>query len=412
MWSWFSSASRWSSVVIGIVAKASPVPRFLLIIVVLCLIASCVWAGPQVSSEPLVLHLFYSPTCTHCHAVRSLVSRVVAANPRLQAVEHNLTDPQNLELLVDFYTRYQVPEEQWGGTIAIFVGDRWWNEGDKILAELEATLGEMTGTALEMSAAGSVPRIAASERLRTLFESFAVATVAVAGLLDGINPCALATLVFLISYLSFAQRSAKEILATGLLFAAGIFVAYLGIGIGVFRALHMIEGISWASKLLYPAMVAGTLALAVYSFRDYLKARAGFFDEMTLKLPRPLSQLSHRVIRRTVNLPSILGIAFVAGVVLSLLELFCTGQIYLPTLMYIVGAEGLRTKALPLLVLYVALFTVPVVALTLAAYAGVTSSRLTNWARNNVATVKLATFGLFLLLTIYLVGISFRFFIA
>ena len=89
-----------------------------------------------------------------------------------------------------------------------------------------------------------------------------------------VNLCAMATLVFLISYLSFAGRSSPQVLATGLLFAAGIFVAYLAVGMGAFRVLHMMEGFSLASKLLYPVMAVGALILAAYSFRDYLRARA------------------------------------------------------------------------------------------------------------------------------------------
>jgi len=162
--------------------------------------------------------------------------------------------------------------------------------------------------------------------------------------LDGINPCAMATLIFLISYLSFAKRTPKEILATGLLFAAGIFVAYLGVGMGAFRALQELEGISTASKLLYPAMALGTFALAIYSFRDYLRAKAGNVAGMTLTLPKPLTRLSHRLVRSSAGPGAFLGFAFIAGLLISILELFCTGQIYLPTLMYVWGKKALRMR--------------------------------------------------------------------
>ena len=367
-------------------------------VVIFCVSSSV--SAEDVAPQPLTIHLFYSPTCPDCHAVKTHIQSLIHENPSLKVKEHNLSEPANVELMVAFYTYYQVPEEQWGGTLALFVGDRWWNDGHKILKDLGPAVKSMTTlTPLQQEGTGGTA-------LRKLFESFGVLTVAGAGLLDGINPCALATLVFLISYLSFTQRGAKEVLATGLLFAAGIFVAYLGVGLGAFRALQMMEGFALASKLLYPAMALGTLVLAGYSFRDYLRAKAGAVSDMTLTLPRGLTTLAHRLIRGSLRVPSFLGFAFVAGLLISILELFCTGQIYLPTLTYIWSTEGLRLRAFQLLVLYVAMFTLPIVALTLVAYAGASSRRLAALARENTAAVKLAIAVLFIVLTVYLALVS------
>ena len=373
-------------------------------VLMLCFLSS-VNAEDAITSQPLTIHLFYSPTCAHCHSVRALVNKLVAQNPSLGSVEHNLSEPENIELMADYYTRYQVPPEQWGGTIALFVGDRWWNDTDKILIELGPAINSMT------IAGPSEQQGQGRTALRELFESFGVLTVAVAGLLDGINPCAMATLVFLISYLTFAQRSPKEVLATGLLFATGIFVAYLAVGLGAFRALQMMAGFTLASRLLYPAMALGTAILSGYSFRDYLRAKAGAVSDMTLKLPRGLTRLSHGLIRSSLRVPTFLGFAFVAGLLISILELFCTGQIYLPTLMYMWSTETLRMRSLQLLVLYVAMFTLPIVALTVVAYAGVSSEKLTRFARRNTAAVKLAITVLFAILTIYLGTVSVHLFV-
>ena len=373
------------------------------ILLVICLNA-CVVAQQPTDSGPLAIHLFYSPTCSHCHEVRALVNRLQAESLSLQVVEHNLAEPQNIELMADYYASRGVPPEQWGGTIAVFVGDQWWSDTDQILEELEPAVSSMIGTGI----ADRPDETGAS--LIELFQSFGVFTVAVAGLLDGINPCAMATLIFLISYLSFVGRSSRQVLATGLLFAAGIFVAYLGIGMGALRALHMIEDFSLASRLLYPGMALGTAILAGYSFRDYLRARVGAVSDMTLKLPKPLTKLSHSVVRGSLGPYAFLGFAFVAGLLISILELFCTGQIYLPTLMYMWSTETLRARTFQLLVLYVAMFTLPIVAFTIVAYVGASSQHLAELTRRNTALVKLGITGFFVVLTIYLGSVSFTLF--
>lgn len=350
----------------------------------------------------LTVHLFYSPSCPDCHAVRTFIADVLSRHPEVKLQEYSLSDPHNIELMADFYDRYGVDEEQWGGSIAVFVGNRWWEQPDRLRAEFEQAIEQMTAAGPAAGEGGG----SAHDRLVALFERLGPVTVALAGLADGINPCALAALIFLISYLTFAGRSPREILATGLLFAAGVFAAYLGVGIGMFRGLQCLRGFELASKLLYPAMAVGTGVLTSLSVRDWLRARAGSARDMTLKLPRRLVGVSHSTIRRLVGSPAFLALAFVAGLAISLLELLCTGQIYLPTLMYIASTESLRGRALALLLVYVALFTLPVLVLTVAAYVGVTSERIAQWGKRHTAGAKLALAVVFGLLTIYLVAFS------
>lgn len=365
--------------------------------------ADMVDAGP----EPITIHLFYSPTCAHCHEVRAAVARMADDHEDIVAVEHTLADPKNIELMAQYYLDYGVPEEQWGGTVAAFAGDRWWSDADAILSELEGATSKMTGKPGAAGASEPEDDAAAgadgNERLVGLFRTFGVATIAAAGLVDGINPCALATLIFLISYLSLRERSAREVLATGLLFAAGVFLAYLAIGIGALRALQELEGLSAASRWLYSVMAVGTFILAVLSFRDAVRARRGDDRGMTLKLPPILTRLSHRLVRMTASPGIFLGFAFFAGMAIAVLELFCTGQIYLPTLMYVWGEQQMRARALGLLILYVGMFTLPIVALSIVAYAGTSSGAIVAYARKHTTGVKLAMALLFLTLTGYLV---------
>ncbi len=372
------------------------------ILAVACLLAATANAFPQSADNPApVIHMFASPTCPDCHAVKTHVNEVLSRHPEFRLQEYSVADPHNIEIMADFYERYRVPEEEWGGTLALFVGDRWWNDREKVFAEFEEALGGISS--------GSAPEEiepSGQQRLVAVFERFGIATVALAGLVDGINPCALAALIFLISFLSFAKRGPREILATGLLFAAGVFAAYFAVGLGMFRGLQELSGFTLASKLLYPVMATGTLVLTILSLRDYLLARADRAREMTLKLPRKLLGLSHATIRRLIGGPWFMALAFVAGMAISMLELLCTGQVYLPTLMYIASTEELRGQALSLLVVYVTLFTLPIIALTLVSYWGVSSQRIVEWGKQHTAMTKLALTVVFALLTIYLAAFS------
>jgi cytochrome c biogenesis protein CcdA len=354
-----------------------------------------------------VLHFFYSPTCVHCHPIQSLLTRTKNAHPSFIWEAHPLTEPANIELMTQFYLQYEVPEEQWSGTLAVFYGDKWWVDGDRALAELGGSV--RSGTSQGVDAAPRT-RPDSVQALSRAFEGFSMLTVAGAGLIDGINPCALATVVFLLSYLGLTRRDRGQVLAVGLAFAAGVFLAYLAVGMGALRAIGTLQQLSWASRLVYPALAALTLSLAVASIVDYRTAAGGSSRGMRLKLPRRLSLASHGVVRRLADARGIVVVAFAAGAVISVLELFCTGQIYLPTLMYMWSAGPVRAKVLTYLVLYVAMFTLPIVLLTGATYAGASTEVIARMVRERLAAVKLATAGLFAVLGAYLTVVSLRVF--
>ena len=65
----------------------------------------------------------------------------------------------------------------------------------------------------------------AKDRIVRRYEGFSFWVVAAAGLLDGINPCAFAAIIFLLSYLHIARRSPAEMLAVGAAFVRSFWAA-------------------------------------------------------------------------------------------------------------------------------------------------------------------------------------------
>ncbi|NLO08224.1 MAG: hypothetical protein GX131_20555 [candidate division WS1 bacterium] len=361
-------------------------------------------ASPQ-SDEPLELHFFWTPGCSECREVREeVVLPLVEAYPRIAYHEHNLAEPDAMERLVQFFIRYGVPEDFWSGPTVAFVGVLYYIGTDEVAEKLPLAVEKLLVEGWEVPEDWKPDD--ARSRLVEFFDRFGASAIAAAGLADSINPCAIAALVFMLSLLSFAGRSSRAILATGLLFAAGVYAAYFGVGVGIFRGLEALRSFDLAAQILYPLAALGTLALTVLSLRDYLRARSGAPEEMVLKLPRPLLRASHAVTRTFVKGRWYLALAFAAGMTVALLELFCTGQLYLPTLIYISSMYNLRSRALSLLGLYVFMFTLPIIVLTVAVWAGVSSTTIRDWAREHTATSKLIMTVVFAILTLALLAIA------
>lgn len=223
-----------------------------------------------------------------------------------------------------------------------------------------------------------------------------------AGLVDGLNPCAFATIIFFVSYLAMVGRRGKEILLVGFSFTAAVFLTYLLVGLGVLGFVRSLPITGAVSRLIYGFTALLCFILVGLSPYDYRKIKQGKMVEMTLRLPRPLQKLVHGVIRET-SMKGYLGATLVAGFLVSLLELACTGQVYLPTIIFVTSVPELRGHAVAYLILYNLMFILPLVIIFLLTFYGTASKQLTLFFRAQAGTVKLLTALLFAILGVWLI---------
>jgi hypothetical protein len=189
----------------------------------------------------------------------------------------------------------------------------------------------------------------------------------------------------------------------GLAFTLGVFLTYLGVGVGLLKFMSSLPFLSTVSRWVYGLTAALCLFLAAASLHDWWQARRGQPEEMRLKLPLRLRRWINRVIREGAGLRAFVPVSFFTGVVISVIELACTGQVYLPTIIFVLGLPGLQARAGLYLILYNLVFILPLVVIFLLAYFGTTSQQLGQFINRRAATVKLATAGLFVLLAAWLV---------
>ena len=98
--------------------------------------------------------------------------------------------------------------------------------------------------------------------------------------------------------------------------------------------------------------------------------------------------------------------AFVVGIMVSVIEAVCTGQVYVPTLAYIMKDPALRAKALAYLLLYNLMFIVPLVAVFALSLAGCSSERFSGFFKRRLGAAKLLLAALFAGLGVLLLVLS------
>jgi len=343
----------------------------------------------------LMLEYFYSPNCPGCVEFMNAALPEAARNAgrSLKVKKRNIMWPEDFEILQSVLAERGLAFRG----VPVLVGESGVLQGEEAIAEGLAALvnGKDAGRA------GSVVMDTKAGK-GFLSESPALIPVIVAGLLDGINPCAFSTVVFLLSTLALAGARGPVLAAMGLAFCGGVFGAYFSIGLGAFAALRGGQVFPLLSAILRWGMAAFLLGGAVLSLIDARRARRGETGSMILQLPAGARLHIHSLVRsHRKGGGAVLG-AFFLGAAISVLELGCTGQIYLPTLVYLARTQG-GLSDIALLALYNFVFIVPLLAVFLLAAGGLTSRKIAAFFARRVFAVKITTAVLFVVLAALIV---------
>jgi cytochrome c biogenesis protein CcdA len=362
------------------------------------------YQAPPVVSVPEPIHAvyFYQPGCDECERSEHDLRYIQDKYPQVLIERFNVKEQAAFNQYLCQETG--VPEDKHLTAPALFIG-RSYLLADGVRAR------PMEGLIEPLLANGSpawwvgweAQQAQVEEAIVSRFQSFGLLTVVGAGLIDGVNPCAFATMIFLISYLSINKRKGRQLLLTGGAFTLGVFLTYLGVGFGFLRFLASLPFLNAIGKWIYGLTAILCLALAWGSVADYRKARAGRLHDMGLTLPDSLRELSKKLIRQGTSAKRFVLSAFLLGIGVSLVELACTGQVYLPTIIYVLGIPALRARASLALLLYNLMFIVPLVGVFVLVYYGTTSAQLVEWLNRRAATVKLGMAVLFLALAGWLI---------
>jgi len=270
------------------------------------------------------------------------------------------------------------------------------------LCSVISTLLNKAGHFAGVTARACLSTDAGPDLVRNRFSGFTLSAVLVAGLLDGMNPCAISTLVFFMSLLAVSKVKSRQLILLGVSYVLASFLTYLALGFGLFRILHLFSGFTVLRSAVEWGMITILLVFAGLSFRDavrFRKSRDG--HDVTLQLSTGMKKRIHRVMRRGLGSRSIVLGGLLIGVAVTALESVCTGQVYVPTLVLILKHNKLvESRAWLYLIAYNLLFILPLVVVFIAAYHGLCTESLLAWSRKNVVTAKLLLGGFFVLMAV------------
>ncbi|MEK9148103.1 MAG: cytochrome c biogenesis protein CcdA, partial [Patescibacteria group bacterium] len=177
--------------------------------------------------------------------------------------------------------------------------------------------------------------------------------VGVAALIDSINPCAFSILLLTIAFLFSIGRLRAGILKVGSSYILGLFLVYIGIGLGILEALHFFNTPNFMARV-------GASLLVILGAINIANE---FFPAFPIKLRIP--HAAHHKMAELMEKGSV-PTAFLLGGLVGLCEFPCTGGPYLMVL-GLLHDQANYLRGLAYLIFYNLIFILPLVIILLIA---------------------------------------------
>lgn len=244
---------------------------------------------------------------------------------------------------------------------------------------------------------------APDEAMRVYLPAVTLPTIILAGLVDGINPCAFTVLLLFITALLATVQAGPgvvhnvnairlRLLGLGSIYIAAIFLTYLALGIG------LLKSIDFFTRQHIPARFGALLAIlfGLWMLKDFFLPEWGW----RLQAPGRVADIARQSARRA-TVPALLAGGFLIG----LCTVPCSGAVYL-AILSLLALQPTAWLGYSYLVLYNLVFILPLVIILLAASTRPTLNRLAHWNLHHKEWVRLAlgsgvvVMGLLILVTV------------
>ena len=336
--------------------------------------------------------LFYSSTCGACHKAMPYINEARAKYPNVRFNSFdNMGSPSNLSLMNRFAEKYGVSYPSYP---VIFAGDTVVLQGfNRISKNIDSVAKAVD--------AGLIPDVGYEKRLFSSadatggiigIQDLTYPAVILAGLLDGINPCAFAVLIFLLIALTAAE-SKRRVLQIGLTYTLGVFLIYITAGIGIIKIVSL-TGLS-----IYFTVIAGILVISA----GIIEVADGILKNspVSLSIPESRKELFVGYIRRA-TVPA----AFVLGILVGIFELPCTGGIYLAVLS-LLSSQVTFNEGLIYLLIYNLAFVLPLILIVLAVTFGISPEMLNRFREEHKRKLRIAIGIILIAMGIFVIVLSY-----
>ena len=360
------------------------------------------------NNQKVEIVYFYINACVSCQDEQDKIEKYMRyLNSekdiyKLEFKAYNVFEEVHLENMLRYCDEYNVEKSERTYPI-MFVGDKYYQGEDNIengLEELRIQLNNNNIPTLKKIENQNE----ASTSINKYFENMQGVGVFLFGLINGFNPCSLAMLLFLLSL--FIVDEKINVLKVGLAYIAGKFIAYLLLGTVLYQVLDMLDVRSYQ---LFLKIIMGIFVVFIVSLniQDIFSAKKEKYGEIKNQLPSKLRGFCHNIMKKALKnnkFKHFIIIAFLLGMIMSVLEFLCTGQVYLATILYIMhDSNALSIKAFTYLCVYSLAFILPLLVVIILIAKTKNLFNVSEKLRHRIPLIKLVTSIVLIVLAVYII---------
>lgn len=356
------------------------------------------------STDSVILY-FYTVSCTDCSEVKSLLKKMTdeqTTKKPLVIHEFNIAEGDNVVFLQKLFTIYDVASDKQQVPIVFFSGG--YLSGAKAVTQgLEQKWkdDELTGFNLENILSDDV---SGQEENKDQASFKTYIGLAAAGFINGVNPCGASMLLMLLAAIAMSGRS---VIKTGCAYLAGKFAAYCAMGMGLYKLFMAIgQDIFFnISNVLTWIFAAVFFILAILYLVDFVNVKRKQYGKIRMQLPTALRKWNHERIEKAskINAKWMIPAAVVLGIVISAGEFFCTGQVYLAAILYMMKMQQemkLQTNAA--FIIYVTAMCIPSFLIVLVIEKTKNVIHMSNKTLEWLPAIKLVTAIVFFIFAVFM----------
>ncbi|MBE0701389.1 MAG: hypothetical protein IH571_06860 [Acholeplasmataceae bacterium] len=225
------------------------------------------------------------------------------------------------------------------------------------------------------------------------------------GLVDGVNPCAIAMLLMFISLLSFSKKK-RVLLGVSLTFISAIFLSYFLFGTILYRYLSSFGAGSLIARII-PWIIVGIAGiLFLLNAYDFVITLLQRYDKIKNQLPKGIQKFNRKLMQSFTNKmeegsPGIYLVTFLIGFIISFTEFLCTGQAYLTAILHLIHFTDFIGRGVILLLFYNLIFVLPLIIIALIAIKTQSIVSVSSFMRERLHWIKLFNAIVFLIILVY-----------
>jgi len=203
--------------------------------------------------------------------------------------------------------------------------------------------------------------------------------VTIAGLVDGINPCAIGMIILLLGYLIVFANKPERVGRTALVYILSVFSTYVAVGLFFFQSISLLQ--QTILKPTFDLILGAVLLLAgLINIKDFFYPQWG----PHLQIPTASKKRLQGLVEKA-SLPT----TIVLGILVTLLETPCSLPVYVGTLAILSQSDMSLAGVAAYFLYYNFLFVLPLIVVAVVIWRGHNLIDMREWEERSKRWMKL-----------------------